>query len=212
MTDEIIESAETTSTSATTTEQQSNVHNSDANTTTESAIQKPEKQTDSQETEQNTDQKPDVLYDLKLPENPLISEEILDEIAGFAKKQGLSNEQAQELVTRENTAVQRYINTQISDFEKMSEQWKSDAQADKEIGGPNFVKNSEMASRAINEFGSEEFKDFLEKTGYGNHPEVIRFCSKIGKLISDDTFIRPGQNTSTEKTDEQILYGEKYAR
>src|SRR5688572_20896218 len=56
------------------------------------------------------EQKPVVpeKYDLKLPEGSLLEAAQMEKISAYAKEKGLSNEQAQELLERENDAVSGY--------------------------------------------------------------------------------------------------------
>ena len=37
----------------------------------------------------------------------------------------------------------------------------------------------------------------LNSSGMGNHPEVARFAIKVGKAISEDTFLKAGARVPT---------------
>jgi len=179
----------------------------DGSDDTDKSEGKDEKESDKKDSEDSKDA-PET-YDLKLPKDSLLDKSAVDEIAEFAKEQGLSNEQAQKLLERENNVVKDYADAQITELKEKSEQWVEDVKNDKELGGEDFNKNVEIAHRALEKFGSKQLKETLENTGLGNHPELIRAFSRIGKAMSDDSFVRPGSEGSKQKTAEEIMYGSK---
>ena len=146
-------------------------------------------------------------YELKLPENTRLSPEFVDKVSLYAKEKQLTNEMAQEILNREAAAVDGYYNQHVQLFEKTVETWKQDAMKDPEIGGDGFTKNVELAHRALEKFSTPAFKDALETTGYGNHPELIRIFARIGKLMAEDRMVVPGAQTGGSKTYEEIFYG-----
>lgn len=146
-------------------------------------------------------------YELKMPENTRLSPEYVDKVSLYAKEKQLSNAQAQELLNREAAAVDGYYNQHVQLFEKTVETWKQDAMKDPEIGGDGFTKNVELAHRALEKFSTPAFKETLEATGYGNHPELIRIFARIGKLMAEDRMVVPGAQTGGSKTYEEIFYG-----
>ena len=50
----------------------------------------------------------------------------------------------------------------------------------------NFEKT---AKSALDTFGNDALKSLLVETGFGNHPEIIRFMYRAGKAISEDSYI-----------------------
>lgn len=148
-----------------------------------------------------------IKYDLKLPKDSMLNEGAVDEIAEFAKEQGLSNEQAQKLLDRENKAVKEYAESQVEGLKEKSSQWVEDVKNDKELGGENFNKNVELAHRALEKFGSKQLKETLNSSGLGSHPELVRVFSRIGKAMADDSIVNQGSEGSKQKTAEEIMYG-----
>ncbi len=153
------------------------------------------------------DSKAPESYDLKLPEDSLLDPSDVERISSYAKEKGLSTEAAQELLTREEEAVGRYHEGQIEHVEKVRAEWIKEAEADPEIGGDDFNQNSELARRVVARFGTEEFKELVNSTGFGNHKELVRFCVRIGKLMSDDQLVpaKP-QSGGKEKSAQDVLY------
>lgn len=148
-------------------------------------------------------------YDLKLPDGSLLTASDLEEISSYAKEKGLSQEQATELMTREHLAVSEYHEAQQEAFKAKTEEWKKAVSNDKELGGDNLAKSAEFAYRAVERFASPEFKEELNKTGFGNHPEVVRMFSRIGRAMSDDKIIGNGAPPVEKKSMEEIFYPTK---
>lgn len=165
--------------------------------------------------EEDTDKKPeegedDVVpekYDIKVAEDSLLGDEDVERIAAQAKELGLTNEEAQELADMESDAVGRYQEKLDKKVEDIRAGWLKAAEKDKEIGGDAFKENVENSKRVIDKFGTDEFKKALEETGFGNHPEVIRLFSRIGKLMADDKMVFSREQSSGEKPIEEVFYG-----
>lgn len=146
-------------------------------------------------------------YELKIPENSKLSSKSLERIADYAKKQGLTNEKAQELVELEAQAKAEFESNQLVELEKQRDAWVSQVKSDQEIGGDNFNQSIEYAKRAIKQFGTESFIKGLNETGYGDHPEVVRLFARIGKLIGDDSIVH--SNNYSGKKMEEVFYNNK---
>jgi len=57
--------------------------------------------------------------------------------------------------------------------------WREEIISDPTYGGDNLKKNAENAKRVVDKFGSDNFKELLRETGYGDHPEVFKFIAKL---------------------------------
>ena len=78
---------------------------------------------------------------------------------------------------------------QAQEVEKARTEWAERSQSDEEFGGESFESNIEVAKSALNAFGTDPFKQLLQESGLGNHPEVIRFMYRAGKAISEDSYV-----------------------
>lgn len=153
--------------------------------------------------------KPD-SYELKLPEGSKLSKAQADEIAAYAKEQGLSQDQAQKQLERESKLVEGFEAQSLEQLKEATGQWLEAVKTDKEIGGEGFSRNAELAKRVVTRFGTPEFKAELERTGLGNHPELVRTFVRIGQSMSDDQFVMPGtQSTSKPDLATKFYGGEK---
>lgn len=145
-------------------------------------------------------------YELTLPENVRhLADADLEIVAAEAKALGLTNAQAQALVDAREGGLAA-----------MSAQFLSDAQADPEIGGAKFEKTVEHA-RAGRDWlfprgseGAALVESFFDRSGLGNHKELIRAFARIGRAVAEDRPIggRTGGDVVERKRDADVLYAE----
>lgn len=122
------------------------------------------------------------VYDFKAPDGMQLDEAAIGVVTPVLKKLGITQEGASEL-----TAA--YIEIQKTTAAKQSQDWLIASKADKEIGGAAFDANSKLAMEAFGRFATPEFKAFMDATGLGNHPEMLRAFIKIGKAAQSDTHV-----------------------
>ena len=147
----------------------------------------------------------EVSYTLKLSEESHLDKSTLEEIKSFAKENKLSNEAAQSMLKREEDAVSNFVKGSQDALEAQVEQWRGDVEADKVLGRENFEQTKLNARKAVQSFGSEEFINILNTSGYGNNPEVVSFLAKIGSLMSSDSLV-VGSQPKQDKADHEYFY------
>jgi hypothetical protein len=161
-------------------------------------------------------------YDLKLTiktddgkdEEITIDPVLLDEATPVLKDLGLTNDQANKVAALVPKVQERLIQQQNDAFAETRAQWAKDAQADAEIGGKNWKESKSLAAKALDHFvgpavvkdakGNETknaFRQLLDDTGLGNHPEMIRTFRKIGAGLAEDGTLARGAATAKEKPD-----------
>ncbi len=143
----------------------------------------------------------EVEYKFDAPEGVELNQEDLAKFTDIAKELKLPNDAAKKLV---DLAAAREV-ARAEAFAKQVEDWATAVKADKELGLP---ENLATAKKTIDTFGTPELRDLLNSTGMGNHPEVIRLALKIGKALSEDTFVagRTGAGPAP-RSHADILYG-----
>lgn len=132
----------------------------------------------------------------------------LTEMTALFKKHGLSQEAAQDLINTEVTKAQAAETQRAEAFNQLTKGWLEASKVDKEIGGEAFTQNVAAAIAALQQFGTPELNGLLKDYGIGNHPEIVRVFTRIGKLLKED---QPGQlgNASQPPKDRvDILYGD----
>lgn len=120
-------------------------------------------------------------YALKDAAGNDVTGESYEEVSATAKALGLSNDAAQKLVARDAAVAE----ARIAKHEAEVVKWMDDIRTDKEMGGQNYAATVESATRLVQKYGSEKLKAELNRTGLGNHPELVRFCALIGKNMDE---------------------------
>lgn len=145
-------------------------------------------------------------FDLKLPEGSNLDASYLEQTKTLARELGLSQEAAQKLVERDSGLLSSVSERNAVQVREKTEQWAKDAQADKEIGGGNFQSSVTDARTALDRFGSPEFKNMLNQSGVGNHPELIRILARVGKAMREDKMV----TTSSQPARAQKSFAEAF--
>lgn len=163
--------------------------------------------TDAAKTEDTAKAAP-VEIKLELPKDSKLHQTDVDRIAATARERGLSQEQATALLTEADTAARGFEKRLVETVAAKRAEWVTTVKADPEIGGANLAKTNANAMRVVERFMSPALREELRTTGYGDHPELVRFLSKVGAAMAEDTPPDGGKPAISKPTPEQVLYGE----
>lgn len=144
-------------------------------------------------------------YEFKPAEGVELDTEALKDFEPVARELNLTNEQAQKLVDAYPKILAGVQQRQADAWQATTEQWAADVKADKEIGGNKLTGNLSAAQRALDQFGTPELKEYLNTTGLGNHPDLVRTFIKIGKAMSEDGMVSGKENG--QRSAAEVLYG-----
>lgn len=144
--------------------------------------------------------------ELKLPEGSSLDATYLEQTKAMAKDLGLTQEAAQKLVERDNAMMAGFVQQHQTKWNEQVVQWEGVVKSDKEIGGNNFQSSVSDARTALDKFGTPEFKQMLNQSGYGNHPELIRLLSRVGKAMREDKMV----TTSSQPARDQKSFAEAF--
>jgi hypothetical protein len=141
--------------------------------------------------------------DFAIPENVELADGVLDSFKALAKEQGLNQEQAQ-----------KFMDLQTGQYTKAKEswantvnEWQESAKNDAEFGQAKFDESKLLAQQTLDKFHPEpEFKEFLESTGLGNHPSLVRLLVRVGKSISNDSFVDGSKHDGKSKDPAKVFY------
>lgn len=153
-------------------------------------------------------------YELTMPEGLTLDATALDAATPVFREMGLTNEQAQQLMPVAANFAQKIadgLNQKIiGDVAADRKAWLDTAKADTELGGANWDQTISVAAKGLDQLGFTKgtpFRNLLDESGLGNHPDMIRAWSRVGKAIGEDSdFVRSGQNASVKKTDQELFY------
>lgn len=148
-------------------------------------------------------------YELKLPEKSPLQPKALEEIAAFAKENGLSQEQAQGLVKRESEAISRYVDGQKEELSKVNNgAWLQQLESDNEVGGKNIEESGHLAYKAAVHYFGESFVSDIKRMHLNNYPVLFKGLVRLGKTLSNDSFVQSNTRSAGNKTMAQRLYGD----
>lgn len=169
----------------------------------------PSKANDKASTEPKCDDKKPVSaapekYEFTAGKDQELDKEAVAAFEPIARELGLSNEQAQKIVdVYGSTIMPQLVKQQAEAWQQQVTGWAETVQADKELGSVESIGN---AQKAMEQFGTPELKEYLNETGLGNHPELIRIFSKIGKSMSEDGFV--GGSSENARSTADVLFGD----
>lgn len=167
-----------------------------------------DKPADGDKPAEDKEQKPEGApekYEFTAAEGVELDTEAMKDFEPVARDLNLTNEQAQKLVDAYPKILAGVQQRQADAWQAQTEQWATDVKADKEIGGDKLTGNLSAAQRALDQFGTPELKEYLNTTGLGNHPDLVKTFVKIGKAMSEDGMV-DGSNQG-QRSAAEVLYG-----
>ena len=153
---------------------------------------------------------PEAYTDFTLPEGIEMDAGTLDTFKGLAKELNIPQAAAQKLIDLQSALAQKQADEYQAAAIKQGQDWAAEVKNDPELGGANYDKSVASAIKVIQSFGDPALTELLNGTGLGNHPALFKFCHRISQAISEDKFVMPGNQASTDrKSNEEVFYGSK---
>ncbi len=133
----------------------------------------------------------DGKYALTMPDGVEVDQALLDALSPDFKELGLTQKQAHSLADKFIAAQTKKGEEAQANWSKTLTGWVDQAKADPEIGGANWDGTVKAATQVVGRFGNDAFREYLNASGAGNHPEMIRFMAKVGAVIGEDRPANP---------------------
>lgn len=125
------------------------------------------------------------VYEFKAAEGQTFDPEFVKSYSEVARELNLTQEAAQTMIDKVGPVLAQQQAAQIA---QVRNDWAEASKVDAEFGGTKFNENLALAKQSIDKFATPEFKQMLDDTGLGNHPEWIRYCYRVSKAFSPDNF------------------------
>lgn len=146
---------------------------------------------------------PPAKYALTLPDSPHVDETELKQVESLAKANGWSNADAQAALDEHAAAIKAQATTFLET-----------TKADSELGGDHYVETERLVRLAMDRLHPEgtkhgdEFRKLLTKSGYGNHPTIVRHLRRLGALMAEDSGAGVARvAVASKRSPEEVLYG-----
>lgn len=149
---------------------------------------------------------PESYGDFTLPEGLEANDEILGDFKAAAAEFGLNKDQAQRLVDLQSKVANEVAEHQNAVYNEIVSGWAKQAAEDKEIGGTAHQECLGVARGAVEKFATPEMISFMNETGFGNHPEMVRLFYRIGKAMGDDNMVGGGGGAAEGLSTADVLY------
>lgn len=131
-------------------------------------------------------------YEFKAPDGVDLDDSVVTAFSDVAKELKLSQDAAQQLVDKLAPVLAQSTTAKaeawFADVGGAPATWAGQARADKEFGGEKFDSNLSVARKAMT-LATPEMRALLDKTRIGDHPEMVRWMYRVGKALSEDTFV-----------------------
>ena len=164
------------------------------------------------ESEQDSENEgaPETYERFALPEDIPYDEALAGEFQPIAKELNLSQKQADKLATFYGELEKRKMAEGQENFNNFTKELQKQAMDDPEIGGKVWESEARTCvARARDLIGGEEFKTFLEKNPLiGNHPEMLRFAYRVGKVVGEGSFVDRRAGDTGKKSDAEVMFGD----
>lgn len=137
----------------------------------------------------------------------------IEEATPFFKEAGLSNDQANKIMPAaakfRDSVAEQTLQQLVDQGAQQKADWAEAMKSDAEIGGAKLDETLHLAAKGLDALGYPEGSDFrkvLTETGFGNHPEMARIMRRVGEMVSEDGFPRPGATPATPLSVEKRMY------
>lgn len=154
-----------------------------------------------------TDQTAVDYSDLAIGEWYELDTEVFDQFKGLLTESNLPKESAQKFLDLQTALETKRAEAYQAALVKQSQDWEAAVKADKELGGANFEKTQALGVKAIEAYGTPELKQLLNDSGLGNHPELVKFCHRVGQKLTEDAMVLPGTQEGSTKGLAERLWG-----
>lgn len=150
-----------------------------------------------------------------MPDGVEFDTEGFEAVAPTLKELNLTQDQAGKLMGAYAEKIVPMIEQRTADqFDKAGAEMRAnlarDLKADPEVGGAKYDESVAMAAKAIahsipDEGQRSEFSKFMDESGLGNHPLLMRIVSGYGRMLSESS-TPIGGSSKKERTAAEVFY------
>ncbi len=144
-------------------------------------------------------------YVFEFSPDTVVDTALIDSFKSFAALNNMSVESAKQMAAFYESYIQKNSDTLARQAVTQAEEMAQACAHDKEFGGARFQENLRYARAALTRFDDGTLTKILNESGFGSHPEVVRFMYRVGKSIGEKT-MAVGQSQSRELSAAELFY------
>lgn len=144
-------------------------------------------------------------YVFQFAPETVVDTALIDEFKRFAFEQKMSLENARLMAKFYEKHVLGQSKKQNQEQAELLQSMQKACEEDSEFGGMNFYDNMRYAKAAILRFDDGSLAKILNDTGFGSHPEVVRFMYRVGKALAEKDMPR-AKESPEEKSVAELFY------
>ncbi|MGE4471077.1 MAG: hypothetical protein AB7D47_13165 [Desulfovibrio sp.] len=141
----------------------------------------------------------------ELPEGVEMDQAALDAALPVMDGLKLDHDQRQQLVSLYADLQQKAAVKAQADLQAKQEAWRQEITAD-----PKHEEMLGRAKQALEAFGDETFVSMVKGSWLGDNPGIIRFLSKVGETLQDDTFVGSAKRPGGEKSIAETMFDDMF--
>lgn len=145
--------------------------------------------------------RPDSSAGYSLPDSP--NDELVNWYKDKAFDLGLNQNQTRKLMDSYTEIEAMKIKEAQDAQTQVTQGWLEEIK--KDFGG-TFEKRVEVAKKAVHAYGGDELKDYLNKSGLGNHPAMVKAFAKIGRELLEDRMTESDASRQFGLTPQEALH------
>lgn len=144
-------------------------------------------------------------YVFQFAPETVVDTALIDEFKRFAFEQKMSLENARLMAKFYEKHVLGQSKKQSQEQAELLQSMQKACEEDSEFGGMNFYDNMRYAKAAVLRFDDGSLAKILNDTGFGSHPEVVRFMYRVGKALAEKEMPLAKESTA-EKSAAELFY------
>lgn len=123
----------------------------------------------------------------------------LTALEASARKHGMNAEAAQDVYQTLAGQLQTQHRTAV-------EAWGEAVRKDPEIGGDKLAESMAQAGKLLDRYGSPALREWLNTSGAGSHPDLVKFVVKLARDFSEDAITTGAPASNANKSLGELLY------
>ena len=144
-------------------------------------------------------------YNFEFSPETIVDTVLVDDFKNFAMHNQIDIKTAQQVARFYESVVEKANSRQEMANDHFEREMRESCENDEEYGGSKYYDNMRYAKAAMTRFDDGTLEKILTDSGFGSHPEVVRFMYRVGRSLSEKN-IAIGQKPERELSAAELFY------